>query len=503
MFFTSFNFFLFFPCVVILYYLIPHRFQWLFLLIASSLFYAVFSWGYLLFLFVVILLNFVIGLNIYLPNGQLNRPVYLSGILINILILCFYKYFNYLNIDIKAAAGFLHLHYPDSVLNIIFPIGLSYFVFTSLSYLIDIKREVIKPESHIGIFASYFLFFPKIIQGPIERAGRLMPQFHETHIPEAAGIKDGLILMAWGFFKKLVIADNLAIPVNAVFSDPGHANGPTSIVAIILFGIQLYADFSGYTDIALGSARILGFDLTQNFRRPFLSKSVRDFWTRWHISLSSWCSDYVFLPVLTYSYSLKKMLKKTKYLKSLSAEKIMYVVAAFITFLIIGVWHGVGWNYIVVGFLFGFFVSFDIVTRDFRKKVNAGTGLLKLPLVYTATQIFTTFILVNFVWIFFRTDTLTNAGLLIRDLFHGWSYGEIRDHYLFYSRMGLNGAQLVAGIVATVLLIFWDAMSEKKDMFERIYQSPVYLRWVFYYFITLSTILFSAPESRQFFYLQF
>jgi alginate O-acetyltransferase complex protein AlgI len=310
-------------------------------------------------------------------------------------------------------------------------------------------------------------------------------------------------LIAWGFFKKLVIADNLAIFINTVYSNPDGTNGPVSFVAIILFGFQLYADFSGYTDIALGTAKVLGFDLTQNFRRPFLARSIRDFWTRWHISLSSWCSDYIFLPVLTFSYDLKKKLKKSRYFHTLSAEKIMYVVASFITFFIIGIWHGVGWTYITVGLIFGFYVSFDMLTKDFRKKINAATGITKFPGMFQNIQVLTTFTLLLVIWLFFRASSMENAGIMFRDLFHGWSFNAIDKSYKSFVKNGFNGVQFVAGLTALFFLLYTDILSERRDFFDRLGEKPAWVRWSFYYLLVFSIILFGAVESKQFIYMQF
>jgi len=501
--FSSFHFFLFFPFVAILFYLLPHKFRWVLILLASALFYAFFSWRYLLFLLGIILFNYFLGIQMITKDNRMRKGLYVTGILVNIILLCFFKYFNYLEIDLEQLACFFGLHYPGKIIDILFPLGLSYFIFTSLSYLIDIKRQVIRPEKHAGIFASYFLFFPKVVQGPIERAGRVLPQFHLKHEIDPQGIKEGLILIVWGFFKKLVVADNLAIFVNAVYSNPGISNGPASFLAIILFGFQLYADFSGYTDIALGTAKVLGFDLTQNFRRPFLAKSIRDFWTRWHISLSSWCSDYIFLPILTYSYELKKKIKKSRFFRRLSAEKVMYVIAAFVTFLIIGVWHGVGWTYITVGLIFGFYVSFDMLTKDFRKRVNVAAGITKFPRLFQNIQILTTFFLLLIIWLFFRASSMEDAFVMFHDLFKGWSVAEIRQMHSSFDHLGLNWVQVVAGLVSLGFLLYTDILSEKRDFFERTREKPAIIRWSFYFILIFTIILFSAVESKQFIYTQF
>jgi D-alanyl-lipoteichoic acid acyltransferase DltB (MBOAT superfamily) len=387
--------------------------------------------------------------------------------------------------------------------NIILPLGLSYLIFTAMAYLIDIKRQEIHPERHLGILASYFLFFPKVAQGPIERAGHVLPQFHRKHHFDYDGITAGLKLMAWGFFKKLVIADSLAVFVNAVYSSPQNSHGLVLITGTVCFAFQLYADFSGYTDIALGSAQVLGFDLMQNFRRPYLARSVRDFWTRWHISLSSWCSDYVFLPIVEHTYDLKRKLKKIKFLHRLSAEKIMYVAATLSTFIIIGIWHGVGWNYLIVGLLFGFYVSFDMLTKNLSRKINIKTGVTKRPLLFQNIQIVTTFFLVCLPWIFFRANSMNDAVIMIQNLFQGWSLQEIKNSFILLYHNGINERLIIIMFLSTILLIITDILSEKKDILLRIAEKPLFIRWAIYYLLIIAIIAFSTTESKQFIYMQF
>src|ERR1039457_2141707 len=259
--FNSFLFFIFFPVVVLLHYLTPQKFRWALLLVASCVFYIAFSVNYLVVILSISVLNYFTGLRIISRDGKIRKNLYISGILLNLLILACFKYWDFLLGDIQRTAQFLHLNYPAYVIRIILPLGLSFFTFSSISYLIDIKRKNIEPEEHIGILASYFLFFPKLLQGPIERAGRVIPQFRQKHSFNYANGVEGLKLMAWGFFKKLVIADRLATFVNDVYAHPEQSGGMVLLIATLFFAFQIYADFSGYSDIAVGCAKMMGFDI--------------------------------------------------------------------------------------------------------------------------------------------------------------------------------------------------------------------------------------------------
>jgi D-alanyl-lipoteichoic acid acyltransferase DltB (MBOAT superfamily) len=243
----------------------------------------------------------------------------------------------------------------DQLLKIILPVGLSFFIFTILSYLIEIKRGTINAERHLGKFASSLLFFPKIMQGPIEKPGNIFPQFMEEKNFNYDMVVEGLKLMLWGYFKKLVVADRLAIYVNTVYGNYEHHSGISLLVATIFYSFQVYADFSGYTDIALGSAKVLGFNLTNNFNRPYFATSIREFWNRWHITLSVWLRDYLFLPL---AFFFSRKMNKTKYL-GLAVEKWIFLFASIITFAVCGIWHGEGLNFLIWGLLFGIYSQLD------------------------------------------------------------------------------------------------------------------------------------------------
>jgi D-alanyl-lipoteichoic acid acyltransferase DltB (MBOAT superfamily) len=341
-----------------------------------------------------------------------NRTI-TAVIVINLAILAFFKYFNFLFPDTEI--HLLSTNFIDSSIYInkmVLPLGLSYFIFTVISYQIEIKRGTIKREEHLGFFSLFLLFFPKIAQGPIERPHSLLPQLKQVHEFDYDNISAGLKLMLLGFFKKLVVADRLGIYVNAVYENSEHHNGTTLIIATVFYAFQIYADFSGYTDIALGTARIFGINLTNNFSRPYLATSIKEFWNRWHITLSTWLRDYLFLPM---AFFLSKRMKKEKYFL-IATEKWIYMIASIVTFGICGLWHGEGWNYLVWGLLFGIFLTFSNWTEKFGKKLRKRFNIRKNAGYYIFYRILLVFILLNITWIFFRSDSLTTAFYIFQKI---------------------------------------------------------------------------------------
>jgi len=260
----------------------------------------------------------------------------------------------------------------------VLPLGLSYLIFTVLGYQIEVKRQNIQPEKHLGYFSLYLLFFPRMAQGPIERPQHLIPQLRQNRQFNYNDLTEGLKLILWGYFKKLVVADRLAIYVNAVYNNNEQHNGTSLILATVFFAFQIYADFSGYTDIALGSARLFGINLTNNFKRPYLATSIKDFWDRWHITFSTWLRDYLFLPM---AYSLTRRMKEPGYFL-IATDKWVYMIAIMITFAVCGIWHGVGWTYLVWGVLFGVYLAYANMTKDFNKALRKKLHIKKKSQLY-------------------------------------------------------------------------------------------------------------------------
>ncbi len=336
--FISYSFLVFFPVVTILYFWTPQRLRWALLLFASCIFYVAFIPAYIFVLFGLIAVDYTAGRLLGKATGAYRKCILLASVISTCAVLLVFKYFNFANENIAALSSFLHWNYSIAALSLALPLGLSFHTFQSLSYVIEVYRGKFKPERHFGIYALYVMFYPQLVAGPIERPQHLLPQFYENHVFDYERVKTGLIRMAWGFFKKMAIADNLAIIVNPIFANPSQYGSISLIIASICFTLQIYFDFSGYCDIALGAAQVMGFTLMENFNRPFAAKSIAEFWRRWHISLSSWFRDYFYYPLVL---SQKKV----------TPAKI-YATTLF-TFLVTGFWHGANWTFGIFGLLHG------------------------------------------------------------------------------------------------------------------------------------------------------
>lgn len=347
MLFNSFEFLIFFPVVVTLYFLLPHKYRWFHLLLASCYFYAAFVPAYLLVIFAVVGISYLAALRIETTSGKKRTAWLLSAVALNVLLLCFFKYYYFFLADANTVLRQNGLNAASLPLMLLFPLGLSFQVFQVLAYLFEVNTEQVKAERHFGIFALFVLFFPKLAAGPIERPQTLLFQLREEKYVDLARIVSGLKLMLWGFFKKLVIADRLALYVNDIYAAPDLYGTPGIWLAVLVFfPIQLYCDFSGYSSIAVGAARIMGYDLVDNFRRPFSAVTTSEFWNRWHISLSTWLRDYVYMPVVFY---LRRYGKKA------------VVISLMVTFFVSGVWHGAGWHFVVYGLVQGAVISLEFV----------------------------------------------------------------------------------------------------------------------------------------------
>ena len=332
MLFNSIPFLVFYPVVTLLYFILPQRWRWAILLAASATFYMAFVPSYILILFFTILVDYNAGLWIERSAGHRRRFFLVLSLVANIGVLAFFKYFNFMNANLRELAHFLHWNYPVPLLQILLPIGLSFHTFQSMSYTVEVYRGRQAAEKHLGILALYVLFYPQLVAGPIERPQNLIHQFREVHRFDEDVFLSGVRLMLWGLFKKCVIADRLALYVSQVYDHPFQYRGLPLLVATVFFSVQIYCDFSGYSDVAIGSARSMGFRLMQNFNRPYGADSVPEFWRRWHISLSTFFRDYLYIP-----------LGGNRTAPARWCSNIM------LTFLISGLWHGAAWNYILWG----------------------------------------------------------------------------------------------------------------------------------------------------------
>lgn len=394
MLFNSFQFLLFFPIVTLLYWIIPYKLRWIHLLIASCIFYMAFIPVYILILFFTIIIDYVAGIFIEKSTGRKRKRFLIMSIIANVGILAFFKYYNFFIDNINDLLRYAHIAtHPLPLLNIILPIGLSFHTFQAMSYTIEVYRGNQRAERHLGIYALYVMFYPQLVAGPIERPQNLLPQFHTKQIFNVYTFFDGLRLMLWGLFKKIIIADRLAIYVSAVYTHPGNFHYLNLIIATIFFAIQIYCDFSGYSDIAIGAAKAMGYNLMTNFNRPYFAKNIQAFWARWHISLSTWFRDYVYI-----SLGGNRIGVKHRYIN------------LAIVFLISGLWHGANWTFVVWGALHAVFVILFMLRKQYIRP-----SMPSSPISDIAGIVFT-FSLVSFAWIFFRASNIHDAILIIKHI---------------------------------------------------------------------------------------
>jgi len=399
MLFNSPEFLLFFVLTTTLFFLLPHRMRWLLLLLASCVFYMFFKPVYILILAFTILIDYYAGLKIESAEGQKARKKYLvMSLIANIGILAVFKYFNFINENITGLAALLGYKNPIPFLKIALPLGLSFHTFQAMSYTIEIYRGNQKAERHFGIYSLYVMFYPQLVAGPIERPQNILYQFHEKKQFDYDRVLYGLRRMLLGFFKKIVIADRLGIYVDSVYRDVEHANSVTIAIALVFFAFQVYCDFSGYSDIAIGAAKVMGYDLMENFNRPFMSRNITEFWRRWHISLSSWFNDYLFTPLV---------------IKRRDWGKWGIVFAILVTFLLSGLWHGAGWPFLIYGLVYGVAVSFEFLTKKARSRVAKKMP----PILYDNISRGLTFAYVCVALVFFRSGYLNRAMLIYKTLF--------------------------------------------------------------------------------------
>ena len=408
MLFNSLHFLLFFLFTTLAYYSLPQRGRWVLLLLASCYFYMAFIPVYLLILGLVIGIDYVAGLYIEQSQGSRRRTLLVVSLVANIGLLAFFKYYDFFHVQITAFLSTLGLTHSvpmlgDLVPGIVLPIGLSFHTFQSISYTIEVYRGNQKAERNLGIYALYVLFYPQLVAGPIERPQNMLHQFYQFQPFDWARVRYGLMLMAGGFVKKVVIADRMALVVDPAFAHIDTANGSTLLLAAVFYSIQIYCDFSGYTDIAIGAGQVLGIRMMMNFNTPYLAASIADFWRRWHISLSSWFRDYVYIPLGGNRGTVSRT-----YLNTLAV------------FGLSGLWHGADWKFIIWGLLHGIYL---IIGQLWARRRQAGApeaipvkSQLKGIAAHRMNQLLT-FALVTLTWVFFRAATTSEALVVLGKIF--------------------------------------------------------------------------------------
>jgi len=362
---------------------------------------------------------------------------------------------------------------------IILPIGLSFHTFQSLSYVVEVYRGKQRAERDFIVYATYVMFFPQLVAGPIERPQNLLHQFREWHGFDYDNVTAGLKRMAWGFFKKLVVADRLALYVNDVYAAPRSYNGLQLTIATFFFAYQIYCDFSGYSDIALGAAQILGFRLMENFRTPYYSLSISEFWHRWHISLSTWFKDYVYIP-----------------LGGSRVNKSRHIINLLITFGVSGLWHGANWTYVWWGLLNGFYLVVGSLTKGWRNRLFGGVGLHEQTAVRKTMMLVTTFVLTCFAWIAFRAHNMDDAIYVATHLFTGWDLTAIKTPQFLLRQMPV-------AIGSIAVLELGQLLAKSQSPFIVLRRMPISVRWAAYAGFAILVLMFGIYQNRQFIYFQF
>jgi D-alanyl-lipoteichoic acid acyltransferase DltB (MBOAT superfamily) len=456
--------------------MIPHKYRWTLLLFASCWFYMTFIPIYILILFFTIIIDYYAGILIEKSEEQKKKPFLIASIIANVGVLCVFKYYNFFADNINTTSTFLNFNFNIPFLKIILPIGLSFHTFQAMSYTIEVYRGNQKAEKHFGIYALYVMFYPQLVAGPIERPQNMIHQFHEKHFFNHQNTVDGLRQILWGIFKKAVIADRLGIVVDDVYKNYHQLAGLPLFIAAFLFPFQLLCDFSGYSDIAIGTAKVMGFDLMKNFDNPFKSKNITEFWRRWHISLSTWFRDYLYTPIV-----INK--------RDWGIGGVIF--ALFLTFSLSGLWHGAGWTFIIFGLLHGFAAVYETLTKKLRKNLSKKTPIK----IYNSLSVIITFIFIAFTWIFFRSQNLEQVNYILTHLF------DFNSSTLFFSNFMTYNISI--GFILVILFIGFELLQNGQSIAGFLSSITPFKRWLFYIITCLLILNFGVFGNNQFIYFQF
>lgn len=477
MLFNDLQFIFFFVVITLAYYSLKHRGRVWLLLLGSCYFYMVFKPIYILILFITIIIDYIAGILIENAQGKRRKWLLIISLISNIGFLAFFKYFDFIggNLNQIFASIGSNMHVPklgEIFEGIILPIGLSFHTFQAMSYTIEVYRGNQKAERDFGIYSLYVMFYPQLVAGPIERPQNLLEQFHTYHPYDFENIKQGLMRIAWGLFKKVVIADRLAMMVNYTYDNPQDHSGLSLLVTTIFFTFQIYCDFSGYSDIAIGTARVMGYKLMENFDMPYFSTSISEFWKRWHISLSTWFRDYLYIPL-----GGNRVGEFRKYFN------------LFFVFMMSGLWHGNTWNFVIWGALHGIYlVLAQIREKCIDRKFNLFDSSPNLQIFKFSNQLIT-FILVMLTWVFFRAKGITNAKIILQKIF-SFSFSDTISTPFHANEM------IFCWLLIVLLLLkdkFWKVISTRN--------TPQFYV-IFISFLVLSYFL-GVFKANQFIYFQF
>lgn len=467
MLFNSIEFLYFFPCVILLYFLLPPKYRWVLLLISSYIFYMSWKLEYIVLIIISTLIDFFLGKKMgSISEKKKRKPYLILSLLTNLGLLFSFKYFNFFAQSTNELFQLIKFNHHIPLSTLLLPVGISFYTFQTLSYSIDVYNGKQKAESHLGYFALYVSFFPQLVAGPIERFSRLSPQLKAFHKFSLDNLRNGLRLIVYGLFIKMVIADNLSTYVDLVYADSSQYTSSSILQAIFFYSLQIYSDFYGYSIIAIGTALIMGIKLRDNFKTPYLSQNIGEFWKRWHISLSTWFKDYLYFP-----------------LGGNRTSKLRWLTNIAIVFLVSGVWHGANWTFIFWG---GLYACIYIIESQIKLYKTSTPSLL-----FKIASVIKTFVLVSFIWVFFRSQTIHDAFDLFSNLIQN------TNHTL----SSIDVPYTIWGLLFVFLLI--DCLTYNSRFDQWISNKSMILRWNIYGFFIFSILVLSGVEEYQFIYFQF
>lgn len=482
MLFNSIDFAIFLPIVFVLYWFATSKSlkaQNILIVLASYVFYGWWDWRFLSLIFFSTIIDFSVGILLNKTNNEHKRKALLwLSILVNLGFLGFFKYFNFFMDNFKEAFTFLGYSFNGYTLNIILPVGISFYTFQTMSYTLDVYKRKLKPTKDVIAFGAFVSFFPQLVAGPIERASNLLPQFYKSRTFNYSQATDGMRQILWGLFKKIVIADNCAEYANMIFNNSSDYSGSTLVIGALFFAFQIYGDFSGYSDIAIGTARLFGFNLMQNFAFPYFSRDIAEFWRRWHISLSTWFRDYLYIP-----------------LGGSRGGMLMKIRNTFIIFVVSGFWHGANWTFIVWGALNAIYFLPLMLSNKNRHNLDVVANSRAWPTAKEVFFVLITFVLTVFAWIFFRAENISHALNYISEILSS----SLFEVPIFYKRFN---ALVISALVIFMLLIEWQGRRNKFALENFGLRWNRQVRHSFYYLIIFAIYWFGG-EEQQFIYFQF
>ena len=506
----SLAFLVFLGITLIVYYVVPGRIQWWILLAASVVFYLYVGVQYIIYITASVIISFFAAQFISLLNEkqrmesaemdkteqykarmkQKCRRMLVPAVIAVISFLAFLKYYNFVIENLNAVLSVLQVQKIKS-LNLVLPLGISFYTFQIIAYLVDVYRGKCKAQRNFAKYALFVFFFPQITEGPIARYDQLAPQLYAQRKVSYDNLRYGAQLMIWGFFKKIVIADRLALFVNTVYGNDAKYSGPVFILATVFFSIQMYADFSGCMDIVTGAAEMFGIKLMKNFNHPYFSKTIPEFWRRWHISLSSWFKDYVFYPVSSSKLSLKINKNARNVFGNTAGRIISSCFPILVVWMLTGLWHGAQWNYVVWGLSHGIFIILGIIFAPFIQKINVLLHIKTLSFGWRVFQMIRTFLICTAVRVFFRANGLFDAFDIFAKMF-----GRSKVPGGFFSQ-GMDPADFVVAIIAMLILLTVSILQERMSIRETLGKKNIVFRWTFYFAAVFAVVIFGVYGSSN------